>query len=491
MEKSVLIIGGGVAGLCTGIVARMNGYHTTLIEMNATPGGLCTAWQRGDYTIDGCLHWFTGATGEMSTQWKPFGVIDQLTYIFPEEFGRVTGAHGKAFIFYTNIDKLEAHLIELAPEDTAAIRFMCKDIRAFAKSGIGLGSPEGFWKSLLFVIKIIPHIRRFRHYSRMTIEELANQFSNPDLREALKNFFYPQMSALTLLMMLAWASRGYLGYPLGGSKAFIAVLEKRFLELGGITHYNTKVTKIAVENNRAHGVTCENGAHYEADYIISAADGRSTIFEMLDGAYVSEAINNFYTKLPIFKPLVYVALGVHRTFPEIAPLMSTFTVKIPKTVFGDQEQEWLPIRLSNGDPSLAPQGKTVLTFMLEANYQYWKELAQDPAAFTAKKDEIVQQVVQSIEPHFPGISGQIEMTDCSTPLSFEKYTGNWQGSPEGWLPTPDTLMMTMDKTLPGLKNFYMVGQWVQPGGGLPCGLTTGIAVMKMICQRDAKKFVLE
>ncbi|MCA9993330.1 MAG: hypothetical protein KDE29_20230, partial [Anaerolineales bacterium] len=64
---------------------------------------------------------------------------------------------------------------------------------------------------------------------------------------------------------------------------------------------------------------------------------------------------------------------------------------------------------------------------------------------------------------YPGIRGQIEVKDVATPLSYERFTGNWQGSSCGWLLTKETMglmIQGLDKTLPGLANFYMAGQWV-------------------------------
>ena len=46
------------------------------------------------------------------------------------------------------------------------------------------------------------------------------------------------------------------------------------------------------------------------------------------------------------------------------------------------------------------------------------------------------------------------MVDEATPLSYERYTGNWQGSSCGWLLTKQTMPMMiqgMKKTLPGLQ----------------------------------------
>ncbi|NMC56517.1 MAG: NAD(P)/FAD-dependent oxidoreductase, partial [Eubacteriaceae bacterium] len=51
-KKSVLIIGAGIAGLCAGCYAQMNGYESKIYEMHSLPGGLCTSWNRKNYTID-------------------------------------------------------------------------------------------------------------------------------------------------------------------------------------------------------------------------------------------------------------------------------------------------------------------------------------------------------------------------------------------------------------------------------------------------------
>ena len=38
-----------------------------------------------------------------------------------------------------------------------------------------------------------------------------------------------------------------------------------------------------------------------------------------------------------------------------------------------------------------------------------------------------------------------------------------------------TMMMGkgMDKTLPGLDGFSMIGQWIEPGGGVPTAVISG------------------
>ena len=45
----------------------------------------------------------------------------------------------------------------------------------------------------------------------------------------------------------------------------------------------------------------------------------------------------------------------------------------------------------------------------------------------------------------------------------------------GFALTPKGLTARISKTLPGLKNFYLIGQWTQVGGGLPVGAFGGRA----------------
>jgi len=59
----------------------------------------------------------------------------------------------------------------------------------------------------------------------------------------------------------------------------------------------------------------------------------------------------------------------------------------------------------------------------------------------------------------------------------------------GWLPTPELLKATVPRTLPGLANFYMAGQWMLPGGGVPSCLYSGRHVLQLLCRRDKKSFL--
>ena len=147
------------------------------------------------------------------------------------------------------------------------------------------------------------------------------------------------------------------------------------------------------------------------------------------------------------------------------------------------------VQVYNFDPTLAPPSKTVLKVQFNTDYDYWKRLRQEPERYKAEKEQIADQVVALLDQRFPGLAAQVEMHNVATPITWERYTGNWRGSYEGWLPSLGTFMNRMSKTLPGLDNFYMAGQWVEPGGGLPTAAMSGRNVTQIICKKDKKPFV--
>jgi phytoene dehydrogenase-like protein len=281
------------------------------------------------------------------------------------------------------------------------------------------------------------------------------------------------------------------GYPLGGSMAVVHSIEMRYLNLGGKITYKKKVDKILIESNRATGVRFIDGSNQMADYVISAADGHATIFEMLDGKYVNDKIRGYYDRMPTFPGLVFVGIGVKRSFDDLPKIIAGIKLELEKPLaIGGKENKFLMVRIHNFDPTLAAPGKTVLTCEIESDYAYWESLRKDIKSYNAEKERIANEIISALDKRFPGLAEQVEMHDVATPVTYHRYTGNWRGSYEGWLPTPKTPPnFLMRKNLPGLENFYMVGQWVMPGGGLPSGVLTGRWVTQMICKKDKKRFI--
>jgi phytoene dehydrogenase-like protein len=493
--KSVVIIGAGMGGLSVGCYLQMNGYDTQIVEMHDKPGGLCTAWERKGYIIDGCVQWLTGSSpnNQLYKLWEELGIIQGKQIINLDELMRVETLDGKTFSLYTNADRLEQHMKELAPEDAALIEEFTGAIRRFADFSLPIDKNPELFSALDYLkfAKVASMMRSFSKWSKMTISEMAQQFKNPSMRYFWQQIWEPNMTMFNMLMALGGGHSKSSGYPIGGSTPLARSVETRYVSLGGKVNYKKKVNKILVENDRTAGVQLTDGTEQKADYVISAADGHETIFEMLDGKYVNGKICGYYERYPVFTPLVYVGLGVNRSFEDTPQIISGIRFELEKPlVIGDRENRFLMVRINNYDPTLAPMGKTVLTSMIDSSWAYWDSLRKDMKRYNQEKERIANEVISALDKRFPGLAKQVEMNDVATPITFYRYTGNWQGTYEGWLPTPiATPTSIMSKTLPGLENFYMVGQWVMPGGGLPTGVISGRWVAQMICKKDDNKFV--
>jgi phytoene dehydrogenase-like protein len=334
--------------------------------------------------------------------------------------------------------------------------------------------------------------RDFQQWMKTSTAEFAERFRDPLIRAAMKAMWVPEFSILFMLFTLGYLDHKNAGYPIGGSLPMARALEKRYLSLGGTIHYQSRVEKILVEKDRAVGVRLADGREHRLGRVISAADGYTTIFKMLEGKYADEKVREPYEKWQIFQPLIYVGLGVKRSFDHEPKAVSGMSFPLRQPVeIGDAVRDRLSVHIFNQDPTLAPPGKTSLVVMLSSRYDYWQSLAQDRAAYEEKKEQIARTVVELLDQRFPGLGAQVEMVDVATPLTFERYTGNWQGSFEGWLITPQnaqTIMKPMSQTLPGLENFAMCGQWVEPGGGLPTGVMSARRLVQALCKQDGVKF---
>ncbi len=493
-EKSIIVIGAGVAGLCAGVYARQNGFNCTILEMHTQPGGLCTSWRRRGYIVDGCIHWLVGSSpaNGLHRLWQEVGLVQGRRFIDLEIFQVLEDRQGRSFTFYTDPEKLEREMLALAPQDAAAIREFVDGLRFALKFNPPMGDKTGLAAALEtggFLLYLLPRMRTFRKWLGTTSAALEKRFSDPLLRRAIREMWLDDFSIFFVLSTLAWLQRKEAGYPIGGSLPMMHAVEERFLSLGGQVRYGAQVEKILVEGGRAAGVRLADGNELKADIVISAADGHATIFDMLDGKYVDDSIRAMYDTWKLFPGIIFIGLGVNRTF-ELEPqsvVGTSFELAKPIMVAGREVKSLCP-NIFNFDPTLAPAGKTVMRMEIESSYAYWKQLHENPAAYEAEKKAIGEAVVRGLEQRWPGISSQVEMIDIATPVTFERYTGNWKGSFEGWLMTPSNGMARVKKTLPGLANFYMAGQWVSPGGGLPSGVMTAREVVQMICKAEGRKF---
>jgi len=521
MEKTIIIIGAGIAGLAAGCYAQMNGYHSQIFELHTLPGGLCTAWERGPYVFDGCIHYLYGsAPGQPFHQvWQELGAVQGRRFIQHDELLRVSDSHGQTLIAYADPDRLEQHLSELSPADRGLIHAMCQGVRQFSRFDMTLLQQKP--KPLMSLadwgrlgLQMLPYVPPLARWATLSAQELASRFKDPFLRRAVAQMFtWPDIPVMAGLSLLAYLHNGNAGVPVGASLEFARAIERRYLALGGQIHYRAQVEKILTDEaparppfrevrragaseeapdgrgQRAVGVCLYDDSRHHADYVISAADGRGTIFDLLDGRFVDRGLQRLYDgHLPMHSQ-VQVSLGVKRDL-STEPHWIIHLLDEPITIAGEDRYE-ISVKNYCFDPSLAPAGQSVLIAMLTTHYHYWQRI-YGHSLYDTEQTQVSDLLIGFLDKLYPGLRADIEVVDEATPLSYERYTGNWQGSSSGWLLTKQTMplmILGVRKTLPGLRNFYLAGQWVEPGGSLPLAAMSGRNAIQMICHQDGRPFV--
>jgi phytoene dehydrogenase-like protein len=488
--RKIVIVGGGIAGLCAAVYALKCGYDAEVLEMHDMAGGLAMSWRRGPYTFETCLHWLIGSNphGEFHENWKDVFDIDRLKFINPREFVRIETEAGDCLRLYTNADLLEAELMARAPQDDEVIRDFIHSVRSLGKFKM-IDPSGGLAQNLLPMLQDVPILPMLRRLGKMSGKEYGERFSDPLLRQFFSTGDMGKLTAIAMVLSLGWMNENNAGYCIGGSQAIVRLIEERIRQLGGKIRYKARVDGVLVEQDVAVGVQLEGGEKVLADWVISAADGHATIFDLLGGRYVNDEIRKVYEERRTFASYLQVSLGVAMDLAN-EPAMLTRIVEDPIRIDPETESNHVAFRFFHYDPTFAPPGKTAVTSILPTrNHRYWEDLRNsDPMQYRIQKRRVSDAVIEVLEKRIPGIRSAIEVVDVSTPASVMRYTGNWKGSQEGWLIEPGAGFKSLPNTLPGLGRFMMVGQWVMPGGGLPSGPMTARPAVKAICKQDHVSF---
>jgi phytoene dehydrogenase-like protein len=491
MDKSIIVIGAGMGGLAAGIYGRLNGFATTIYEAHAIPGGQCTSWKRKGYTFDACIHHLFGCDPRFALYhlWEELGAMP-CEMVATADCVSVLGPDGTLFSDYYDLDKLRDHMLAIAPGDGAAIERYLKGIRIVGQKDLFGSLTLG---DLGDKIGLLPTMARLMPYLRLTLDQFAAQFQSNLLRRAfpLLEYSLPNMPLLMHLLKHAYGAQGGIRWPVGGARAFAQSMARRYTDLGGAIHYGSRVTQILTENGRAVGVRLQDGTEDRADYVVSNADGRKTIMNLLGGQYINDQIRQWCAE-PDDETnwAVHVFLGVDR---DLSQEPSALVMLLDEPVrIADHVYKSLEMQIYGFDPSMAPPGKGVIKVELVSTYSYWKALAADRARYEEEKQKVADQVIGILERRFGGIRSQVEAIDVPTLLTWERFMGGTHGFanfPKKPVNMVGSILGTnMNLTLPGLSHFYFAGAWATSAGALFMNALSGQRMVQRICRQEGKRF---
>jgi len=498
-KKTILIVGGGVAGLSAGIYAEQNGFHAVIYEKNPVIGGLCTGWYRKGSYIDGCIHWLTGTKkGEiLNGMWENCNAINENSVIYLNSFGTVIYEKTKV-IFYTDFDKAEKEWIKISPEDKRVIKKFFRYARNIAYLELPLHCPISLMPFKLFLkvgIKMVPHLSTLLFTSKTTPEKFAKKFKSPALRFALENVFPGRNNLFSFLYAYATLANRNGGIPVGGSKPLTDRMAQRFLDLGGEIKFNSPIKSIYIENHKAKGVILKNDEVINGDYVVAACDAIYTLAQLLDNKYVDKDYRDMLLddkKYPI-PSCVEVILKVKDDMYGIG-VPTTFKIKPLKV--GNSVIETLNFRPFNYDLKTYKDDNGVLASVLidqfEFDFPFWKNLRKDSyEKYKLEKERIGNEIIERIINQYPYLKEKVYLLDVFTPLTLNRYVNAYSGAYMPFSFTSKGKMLFHNGMVSDLDNFYLATQWTQTPGGLPLALCSGKFVIQRILKKEKKWYMVD
>jgi phytoene dehydrogenase-like protein len=326
--------------------------------------------------------------------------------------------------------------------------------------------------------------------SSLRIGDVLGTVRDPGLREFCGNIVHfgdGSEPLATITLPLAFAHRRLTGIPREGWLDFARAAERRFLELGGEIRYRSRVSSLVVSGAAVRGVRLADGTEIDADRVLSAADGRFTRAVLLGEA--PAAADSRFPAARLSDQPVQVNFGVAQDWSAGDSSLTIPLPDAPGVAGRPQRRITVHRRLS---PASAPAGKSSLTVFLESEYGFWADLAADRRAYEAEKERCAEVVSDALERERPGFRAALEITDVSTPLTRERFTGNRHGAMQAMRPDP-RIAAALLRGSPryrcgGISGMYQAGQWVEPWGGITTAALSGRNAVRALCRDDGVAF---
>ena len=472
--KKIVIIGGGVSGLSSGIYALLNGFDATIIESHNILGGNLTGWNRKGYHIDNCIHWLTGTNKDSNFYkiWETLGVLDD-TPIYTHEALFKVDYEGDELGLYSDFARFESELYRISKEDSKEIKKFIKAIKA----AITLQGTDGGDKTSL--IHLLP-------YFFDSIEDTSLRFKHPLIRKFITALMPKESSVLSLIYVYASFVSGNASLPKGGSLEALDRMVSKFISLGGTQYTRSKAVSIVKEKRVVKGVVLNDGRIIDCDYVILACDPIPAISNIFD-IDIPKVFLDYVTKkeYTVFSG-VQCAISAPANLPFKGTIIDHVTEEMEE-VMGVSDIE---ISEFSHEESYAPEGRNIIQTLSfckgDISKMFINLRENNIEEYRARKKKIGELIIEYVENRYPELKGQLEVLDVWTPATYKRYTGSATGSymspmfPKGYMPR------FINNKIYGFKNAYMASQWLFLPGGLPPAAQSGKKAIESISRKERR-----
>jgi all-trans-retinol 13,14-reductase len=495
-KYDVIVVGAGIGGLTCGALLAKNGLSVLVAEQHSKPGGYCTSFRRKGFTFDAGFD----TTFECEKGGIIYDTLDELGLTDKIRFIRLTSPLKVIGDDYNVLvtSEFTEELKRLCPSESSEIDNFLGDCKALASEMKNLSAvpPDllGTTGKLGLMMKFILKSPRMRQYSGKSTGEVLNTFfKDPRLKAVYGTVvpFGPKAMAPLLMMILGGEAVGY--YPLGGAQALADTFAKGVTKHGGELTLKTMVTRILVEDGTAKGVEIASGQEIRSRFVVSNADGRETLLNLIGEQYLTPKLVKEVRETDLSDSNFLVSLGVDLDLRAMGfdgtSIIYNRCHELDKIFSADIEHCYLIIKMhSLRDASQAPENMATVQLSTCLPYDYmgnWKREKDGTFGqeYSQLKESVADKLISSAEKIIPGLTNHIVVKDIATPLTFERYTLNCQGANMGWFPVPGGKMRSQKTPI---KNLYQAGAWTYPGPSIYAVVPSGRNAAQLVL-KEAKR----
>ena len=325
----------------------------------------------------------------------------------------------------------------------------------------------------------------------ISAEQLLDEwFENPVLKGALAtsgiegSMQGPKASG-TGLMLLYQAANGFpppVRYVRGGSGALSSALEKAAINRGAEVQTGVTVEKILTSDYRATGAALSNGQEIRSRLIVSSADPRTTLLELVGASNLELRVMRRTQNIRFRGSTAKVNIALDR-LPEFAGVRATGELSgriligpsidyLERAYDEAKYQAWsrapyldmtIPTILDN---NRAPEGKHLLSVVVR--YAPFRLAESD---WDSQRESFGDHVVDIIAKYAPDLPKAILHRQVLTPLDYEREYRLPEGSIHHGQMGLDQLLMMRPISGYGryrspVEGLYFCGAGAHPGGGV-------------------------
>jgi phytoene dehydrogenase-like protein len=421
---------------------------------------------------------------------------------------------GRALLFYNDHAKTAGGIARLSAKDAAnytkfaetleQIADVCVHIASMTPPDIDSPSPEDLWN----LFKTGRNIRSLRkhgifnllRWGPMAVADFAAEFFETELLRAViaaRGIFGaalgPWSAGSTAVLLLRAAADphpvGSAAFPRGGLGSLTQALAESARHAGAEIRTNAEVHHIRIKNGAVASVLLADGEEIQTEAVVSGVDPKRTFFNLVDPSQLDPTfalrIRNIRTSGTVAK--VNLALNDLPSFPALAdaigpdgtrqalsgrihigPEIDYLERAFDASKYGEfSAAPYLDVTIPTLlDPSLAPEGKHVLSAFVQFAPFKLKE-----GNWNTRRKQLGDTVVKTLSAYAPKLKDLVECMQVITPQDLETtygFTGGHIFHGELALDQLFTMRPVLDwaRYKTPIRGLFLCSSATHPGNGL-------------------------